>query len=638
MTEISPPPTPEAPLPPAAPVSLWGRPAWYWFCGLVLAATAFWAYRVVMDLSMEEQRALVPVSTVWGMHACLVVGLSGLGCLLVPLGRWFGRRHLLTALGLATVGFSACGLAPLTNRIYYDEHIYMQIGQTITHTGRAEYSNYARAEYGEFTSFSAAPNKQPNGHPYWLSWVYRIAGVSEEVSHTAVRVLTGLTAGLLYLALVLAPWSLPPGTPVAVALAFAFTPVVLWWGRTVAVEPPAAASVVVAFFAVCLHARWRNQVTGDGAIASAAILAASAAFAAYFRPESLLVFPVVASLLLASDRRFLVDRTTWAALGLSLALLLPTLLHLWSMRTEKWGATDGRRFDLSFLDKNLRSNVGYFVSQEWFPVAGTALALTGVGWLAWRNRRIGLGLGLWFATSWGIFVLFYAGGYYYGASSRYSVVSAAPVALFVGIGAAAAFGWLRRRPALLSSVATLAGLNWAATMHFVPAVSREANQARADVSFVHEVAAELPAGSLIISTDPCIWNVCGRNAAQLSSVEGMLRTEMRELAHQYPGGIYLHWDYWMHAEQSFAQIWRDLVIDTRATMVNSRTAEDVKLALFRLDTPYACEVFGGQYKGDTTHIDPFLLAETVRNAGSQPPPAPPTAPASEPAVPPAPAP
>ena len=127
------------------------------------------------------------------------------------------------------------------------------------------------------------------------------------------------------------------------------------------------------------------------------------------------------------------------AFGLALALLTPNLLHLWSVRTEDWGAADGHRFGADFLARNLASNAGYFVQQKWFPLAGTLLALGGAGWLARHRRWFGVTALGWFLLSWGIFVLFYAGGYYYGASSRYAVISSASVAL---PGAAA---WIRSR-------------------------------------------------------------------------------------------------------------------------------------------------------------------------------------------------
>ena len=591
------------------------RASWYGLCLAALGIAIFAVQRVIFEYpTAAEQRALVPVSTVWGMHACLVIGLTGFVALLPQLVRFLGRKHLLTGLSLAVLGYFACGLAPKTHRIFYDEHIYMQIGQTIAHTGRAEYASYARVEYGDFSIFDAWVNKQPNGHPYLLSWVYRLAGASEDVSFVIGRVVVGLTACALYFALILAPWSLPPLTPIAVPLCFIFTPLVLWWGRTVSAEPTAAATTVACFFAVCLHARWRDSDTNESSPLSGAVLAATAAFATYFRPESLLVYPMAATLLLASNRRFLEDRTTWAALALSLALITPNLLHLWSVRTEDWGATDGRRFDLDFLAKNLSSNAGYFVQGKWFPLAGTALALVGAGWLAVRNRWLAAGAGVWLAFSWGIFVLFYAGGYYYGASSRYAVVSAAPVALFMGIGAAALGVIFRRRPIVISGIGVVVILNWVAAMHFVPTLGRESNEARADIAFASETAAKLPSGSLVISTDPCVWDLLGRNAAQLPSVEGMVRTQMRELVRQYPGGIYLHWDYWMNTQPQFATIWRQLVFDTHATVFARGNAEAVKFALFRLDTPYAREALGGTAIIEGPQIDlDKVIADTPTN-------------------------
>jgi hypothetical protein len=577
--------------------------AWYVFCLTVLGAVLFWAQHVVLELANEEQRALVPVSTVWGLHACLALGLTAFIALLTPLWRTLGRRHLLTGFGLIVVGYLACGLAPKTTRILYDEHIYMQIGQTIAHTGRAEYARHANAEYGDFKVFSAWPNKQPNGHPYLLSWAYRLGGVSPEISHITTRLMIALTVAVIYFALVLAPFALPPATPIAASLAFIFTPLVLWWGQTVAVEPTTVATASFCFLAVCLHARLRDPATGSGHPVTGLLLAATAAFAAYFRPESLLIYPVAGMLLLAVDRRFLEDRVTWAALALSFALIMPNLLHLWSVRTEDWGATDGRRFDFEFIGRNLASNAGYFFEQKWYPIAGSLLALLGAGWLAVRNRWLGFGLGLWFLMSWGIFVLFYAGGYYYGASSRYALVSAIPVALFAGIGIAALIASLKKHRFALSAIGVLAVLNWISAMSYVPTLGRESNEARADIDFCTEAAPKLPYGSLVISIDPCIWSVLGKNAAHIDTIESTVRNEMLSLVNQYPGGIYLHWDYWMNCEPKFAAVLQKLIVDTHATVFFRKNAEAVKFGLFRLDTAYARKAFGGSVTINHKSID-----------------------------------
>ncbi len=570
------------------------RIVWLAFAVSVLALTVSWAVHVINGLSADDQRALVPTTTVWGMHACMVAVLAGLAGVYTALAGILGRRHLLIALALLVGGWLACGLAPQTNRIFFDEHLYMQIGQTIAHTGRAETANYARVEYGKFEMYSAWVNKQPNGLPYLLSWLYRIFGVSDTVSHFLNRALVGLSSATLYLGLTLIPWRLPPGSALAAGLLFIFSPLVLWWGHTVSVEPAAAATAVFAFFAACVHARLRDADTAQGRPAAGLLLAGATAFAAYFRPESLLVFPVVAAVLWSTEDRFIEDESAWGGLALALALVTPNLLHLWGVRGEDWGATDGRRFALDFVGKNLQSNGGYFFDSAWFPVAGTLLALAGIGWLLARNRSAGLVVGLWFTLSWGIFVLFYAGGYFYGASSRYAVVSCAPVAVFMGIGLAALHANLRRWPMIAGGLGAIVLINWASAMHYVPTLSRESAEARADVDFVAKVAPTLPEGSLVISCDPCMWQLKGVNSTQLFVIEGQLRGEMRELAAQYPGGIYYHWDYWHGAEPDIAKRTAALLEEVHGTVFARATSQSYKLGLFRIDTPEGLERFGGK--------------------------------------------
>ncbi len=581
------------------------RLLWFVSALLVLGGAAYWAYRVATLPSNDAQRNVVPLSTVWGMHACLIAVIAGLGGIAWPLLAILGRRRCLTALALLVTGYLACGLAPRANRIFFDEHIYMQIGQTIAHTGRAEGANYARVEYGKFEMYASTVNKQPNGLPYLLSWIYRIAGVSDASSHFLNRSMIGLGAMALYLGLTLVPWALPAGTGLAAALLFCFTPLVMWWGHTMAVEPPAAATVCFAFLAACVHARLRDRESAQGLPASALFLAGATAFAVYFRPESLLVFPLVAAVLWSTDDRFIEDLSAWGALAMAAALATPNLMHLWSVRTENWGASDGRRFAYDFVGKNFQSNAGYFVESHWFPLAGTALALVGVLWLLGRNRTAGLALGTWFLFSWGIFVVFYAGSYHYGASSRYAVVSCAPVAVFMGIGLAALVAQLQRVPVLFYGLAAGALINWIAVMHYVPTLSREAVEARADIDFVAEIAPTLPKGSLVISLDPCLWLLQGVNSSQFFVMERMIHHEMRELTNQYPGGIYIHWSFWHNAEPNLARETAAILAETNATLVRRMQSQSHKLAVYRIDTPESLARFGGN-PGPSTRPDTDL--------------------------------
>jgi hypothetical protein len=597
------------------------RILWFVLALLALGGAALWAYHVAALPTNDEQRSVVPLSTVWGMHFCLIAIIAGLGGCAHALITLLGRRRCLTALAVLVTGYLACGLAPRANRIFFDEHIYMQIGQTIAHTGRAEAANYARVEYGKFEMYAPLVNKQPNGLPYLLSWVYRIAGVSEQSSHFLNRAMIGLAAAAIYLGLVLVPWTLPAGTGLAAALLFCFTPLVMWWGHTMAVEPPAAATVCLAFLAACVHARLRDKDTAQGLPASGLFLAGATAFAVYFRPESLLVFPLVTAVLWSSDDRFIEDLSAWGALALAIALATPSLMHLWSVRTENWGANDGRRFAYDFIGKNFQTNAGYFVESHWFPLAGTILALAGVLWLLGRSRTAGLALGTWFAFSWGIFILFYAGSYHYGASSRYALVSCAPVAIFMGIGLAALYGRLQRVPILFYGLAAGALINWVAVSHYVPTLAREAVEARADIDFVAEISPSLPKGSLVISLDPCLWLLQGVNSSQFFVVNNMVRSQMRELVNQYPGGIYVHWGFWHNAEPNLARETADLLAETHATVFRRMQSQAHKLALFRIDTPEGLARFGGDQpplSRPDTDLDKMLARARDRLTSSVP--------------------
>jgi hypothetical protein len=559
----------------------------------VLTAVLAWAHLCLTRLENHQLLYQAGSSTAWALHGCVVAIIAG-ACALVPkIHKLIGRHKLLMALGLGVAGYLACGLAPRAHRILFDEHIYMQIGQTFAHTGVAASATYARTEYGDFQLIESSVNKQPNGLPYLHGLSYRLFGVSTTVSHHLNRVLIGFGAAFLYLALTLASWKLPRGTPVASALLFMATPLVPWWGHTTAVEPAAATSVILAFFAACLYVQIRDPKTVQGTIAASTLLAGTTAFAVYFRPESLLVLPLVAAVLWSEEDFFLKDFFAWGALILVLALILPNLLHLWSVRGEDWGATDGQRFSAKFIGKNFRSNAGYFFTSTWFPLAGTLLAAVGALWLAVRNLALALVIGLWFALGWGVFVLFYAGGYHYGASNRYALVSAAPVAILMGVGAARIFQAMHTRYLLCGASASVLALNWLATFSYVPTESREAAAAREDIRFVVDERARLPHASLVISRAPTVWLVEGANAAELPKVESLIRNHLREMQNQYPGGIYFHFGYWDNSQPEFAEEAARLIVDMEATEFARRQCQEHRFALFRLDTSAAVERFGG---------------------------------------------
>lgn len=588
MTTTSP-TTPTCPIPPAGRTRLWLA------AGLIaLGGAAAWALRVAAQ-DVEAQRDIAQVATAWGMNACVVMAAAGACALALPLWKLLGRKHAVQILLVGIGAWLIAGLAPRTHRIFFDEQIYMQVGQTYAHTGRLANASHANAEHGLFEWQNGRLNKQPQGWPYLYGQVSRFLGVSPALGQDLNRLSVGLTGAFLCMALLLSPWRLPPAAPACAGLAWAITPLVPWWGRTAAVEPFSAATVAGAFCAAMIYTRLRHSEKGvvRGLPAAGALLAAATAFAGYFRPESLLAFPLVAAVLWAEEDDFVRDLTAWGTLAFALALVLPNLSQLWSVRTEDWGATDGQRFNFSLIGKNLESNLGYFLKGKEFPLAGTALAVAGCCWLLARARSAAVVLAAWFLPAWGIFVLFYAGGYYYGASNRYAVISAAPVAIAIGVAAGVLLSWGLKRPAWLGVAAGAIALNWAASFQFVPHLGHEALEVQQEVHFVAEQARILPAGSLVVSQVPSMWMIEGRNSAAWFDVSDLAKTHLRELVNQYPGGVYFHYGYWEHVEKGRADEAAGILLDFHAKEIARFTSHAMNFALFRLDTPEAIQLFGG---------------------------------------------
>ena len=76
-------------------------------------------------------------------------------------------------------------VAPYSNRLYFDEHIYQSIGKSIAYQGRAVFANYADLQNQDFTIREYEFNKEPNGFPFYLSIFFKIFGATENVASNA---------------------------------------------------------------------------------------------------------------------------------------------------------------------------------------------------------------------------------------------------------------------------------------------------------------------------------------------------------------------------------------------------------------------------------------------------------------------
>jgi len=501
--------------------------------------------------------------------------------------------------GLILVTF----VAPRVHRIYYDEDIYENIGQNIgcqkttvpyyggglldgmvtvwkNYIGRAGMCNEGKNEYGEYSCLRLEYNKEPNGWPYILSVVYRLFGVSELASFLTNNLLFMLSTAALFLIGYFLFTSFKPG--LYGALVFAMTPEALRWSNTVAAEPSAAFCAAAALCSMLFFLKNRDT-------RSLFLAAVVCAFAVQFRPESLMIVAVAGfSLLLLGPDEFKKDRL-YLCMALFFVLIIPHFVHLYAVKDVGWGAS-GPKFSTQYFQGNFRSNFLHYVRNQQYPLLFTILFVLGVilregaaKAYPWKQKLIPI---VWFLMFWGIFIFFYAGSYTYGADVRFALVSYIPIALIAGYGAASLEELVAKKIRIISPAYILSCAIVVTFVSFVPyvrTVGQEAWAARADHEYAKEMAKAVPPDAVILTHNPNMFLVWGKNAAQAS-----LATEQtayfNNFSNRYKGGIYFHYNFWCNVSDPLQQSFCKNILDRfKCTPVLTFKERDYTYVLYKME-------------------------------------------------------
>jgi hypothetical protein len=396
----------------------------------VAGRAAFWVVATPIPELQEQLR----VSQFWVLEALgvalIVTTIAGLAQIRAAISRH--DRYL--AAGLCAVTFATVLIAPRTNRIFYDEQIYQGIARNLSDLHLAQSCNDGTVGDGHLQCRRHEYHKQPFGYPYALSLGYRLAGASDDVAHWMNVLAAAATAGVLFLlTLLITDNRLSAGL---VAFSFALIPEQLRWSHTAASEPSAAFLCALAVLAAAAFVRARSTTTLIWA-------ACASSFAAYMRPEAVLIVPVTALAILVGAANEARHVRTWWVAALCLVLLVPEIAHMAAVRNQDWGASD-QRFSFAYFANNLVTNGRFYLADHRFPAVLTLLAIAGVSRSRWTLVMV-----VWFLLFWGVFLFFYAGSYDYGADVRYSLMSYAPLAVLAGTGAGRIAAALQRMyPAL----------------------------------------------------------------------------------------------------------------------------------------------------------------------------------------------
>jgi hypothetical protein len=547
-----------------------------------LAVLLAWVLRTPAP-SLREQLKILQF---WSLETCVLLGLVIGAAVLRDLARVLDRRdiQLVTLLLAVALGLTV-GVAPRTNRIYYDEHIYQNIGQNLADSKLAQMCNDGAIEHGRLHCFNGEYNKQPYAYPHLLSVAYRAFGEATPTAFAVNAIAMAVTAGSVYL-LVLILFSDRVAAFFA-GLLFALTPEQLVWSATASVEPSASLACVAALLAAAWFVRSRNTASLAGA-------AVAAAYAAQFRPESLLIVPVIGLLLWQRAREeFGRPRLWWAGL-LFLALMAIHLGHMTAVRNEGWG-TSHERLSIAYVANNLRVNGWFYLADARFPVTYTLLAILG---LPGRRAEAGrMAMAFYFFLFSGIVLLFYAGSYDYGADVRYSLATYPPLMVLGGLGTARLVRWIERvKPGLPVSQGLTAALAFQ-FLWYVPVVRSIADgawAARADVQFARSFVPGLRENSYVLTHNPGMFHVWRVNAGQMS-LAATNPAHLDDLEARYTGGIYLHWNFWCNVQDPVQREFCTKILELRhGEPVREYRERDEHYVLYRLQTRLKSLTLHGQ--------------------------------------------
>lgn len=490
------------------------------------------------------------------------------------------RPRPQAAIALLTIAITAVllitSVAPRTNRIYFDEQIYEGIAQNLADLHLAQMCNDGQLESGRLVCFRGEYNKEPYGHPYLISLPFRLFGAAEPLAHAVNAASTTLL--LLVVFLIVCLLFGDQRAAVFGALALALVPQHLLWSNTAAAEPSAALMAAAALMTVVHHAVQRTWP-------SLLWMTVAIVFAVQFRAEVALIVPIAILVAVLYSPRELLRLRTLAIAGIGATLGASHLIHLWVVKGESWGSS-GPKFSLEYLWPNLLVNGHYYLGDARFPVLLTLLAFAGV--ILRPSRAVIVPVAA-FAAFFGIFLVFYAGSYDFGADIRFALMSHAWLAVLAGRGAAVltrmAGDWIGNDRRAIAAMAGLMLIQFTWYLPQVRAIGNEAWAARADMRFVSEVMPRLPRNSIVLTHTPSVFHLNGVNAAQMSLVTSEPDYVANHFTERFAGGIFLHWNAWCgYYDEAQKRFCETALKSFDYELVAEHRERDFRYALYRLKT------------------------------------------------------
>jgi hypothetical protein len=124
-------------------------------------------------------------------------------------------------------------------------------------------------------------------------------------------------------------------------------------------------------------------------------------------------------------------------------------------------------------------------------------------------------------------------------------------------------------------------------LKFLPQVRAETEEAwgaRADHYYAEQFATLLPENSIVLTHNPNMFHLWGKNAAQISLATTSKSYVNQVLFYQYNKGVYLHWNYWCNAGDSLQKLYCNNILEQyKYELIKEYRENDYRYALYRIE-------------------------------------------------------
>lgn len=544
-------------------------------CYLILTGIlVYWTFSY-RDLELRNQLVkIMPVSL--DVNFILILfGLIVCGGTFKQLFKEVPQKFLVLLTITAFAGiFLFHFVAPITHRIFYDEDIYQVIALNIAEERKAGMCNEGEWRYGKMLCNRTEYDKHPYGYSHVLSLLYRVFGANEQLSFLLNNIIATLSTVVVFFICYLLFKDI--GAAFLSGLIYTLIPENILWSNTVAVEPSAAFFSAFSILNLLLFTKCKTTET-------LFLTFVVTTYAIQFRPESILILVIITLHLFLNCSYEFKDLRIYILGILLFLLLIPHFVHLYAVKNMGWGQAGGK-FSLEFFKVNLFVNGSFYLLNRKFPVIYTLLFFMGL--LKKGCLRGKLLIFSWFLLFWGIFLFFYAGSYEYGVDVRFSLVSYLPIAVLAGLGASYLGDFLGLKLRILNPLSLIAISLIFLFLKFMPyvrAVEEEAWAARHDHEYAKRMSEILPKNSIIMTHNPNMFLIWGKNAAQVSLIANN-RNYFDLLYNRFPGGVYFHYNFWCNVDDPIQKsLCENILKIYKTTRIMAFKERDYNYMLYKLE-------------------------------------------------------